>query len=62
MTTPAKITVYSTPPTNLRAVRDRLSRTMAGAMVTKEVSLDELEGCINELDRLLEYEETRNAS
>lgn len=57
---PASITILSTPPTNLRAVRDRLSRMMAGATVTKGVSLDELEGIVNEVDRLLEYdEETR---
>ena len=60
MTTPARITVYSTPPINLRAVRDNLARVLAGAITTKEVPLDALEKTLQDLDTILESrEETR---
>lgn len=52
----ASITTYSTPPKNLRAVRNELADMSNRGL---EVSKDRLAEVVKDLDVIIQYDETR---
>lgn len=54
--TPARITIYSTPPRTLRNVREDLADTLNRG---RTISRERIEEVVKDLDVILEHEESR---